>query len=582
MQTLSNNSLIKQIKEANQDFEFYPTTAVIAQTIYRHLDSHSSVLDIGAGNGNFFRLIEEIDGRYKECAGDEGRYSSKMGSKYAIEKSKILIDNMDEDIALVGTDFLKQTLIDKKVNVVFSNPPYSEVEQWIIKIIKESNCKQAFVLMPVSRWNGSVAIKKSLEARKATHKCILEYDYTESEFRKARTLVGVYKINFQSEKGYSRTDEPTVDPFDLWFDETFKIDEIKDDEDYTRRREAKEKEFAERLDIVKGQNLIERLEVLYNEDLNTIQESYKSISKIPFELLKELDINKGNVKAALRMKLEGTKNLYWEELFSHLDVITKKLTSGSRKKIQEKITDATKVDFSSSNAYAVVCWVLKNANLYFDEQLLHVYKNLTSAENVSPYKSNHRFKIDDFRYCSRHEAKQKLKHYKLDYRIILESWIEKDWNGKAKWIVDGYADNALITDIKNLFVIANNLGFNIPNGINAFHGATFGEKIIVFDNDCNVFAEIRVYKKGTIHFKFCQEFMKAFNVEAGRLLGWLKSPQEAAQELDLDPAECLKYFKSNLSLERSNIKLLACETPTETPQKAPQKKESSQAKFNFK
>jgi len=121
----------------------------------------------------------------------------------------------------------------------------------------------------------------------------------------------------------------------------------------------------------------------------------------------------------------------------------------------------------------------------------------------------------------------------------------------------------------------------VPHAINAFHGATFGEKIVIRDSEYDVFAEIRVYKKGTIHFKFCKNFMKAFNVEAGRLLGWLKSPQQAADELKLKPEECLKFFKSNLSLERSNIKLLACDTHTETPQKAPQKEESSQAKFNF-
>jgi hypothetical protein len=50
--------------------------------------------------------------------------------------------------------------------------------------------------------------------------------------------------------------------------------------------------------------------------------------------------------------------------------------------------------------------------------------------------------------------------------------------------------------------------------------------------------------------------MKAFNIEAGRLLGWLKSPQHAADELEINADECLKFFKSNLSLDNSNIKLL--------------------------
>ncbi len=365
MKTISNNSLVKQVKEAKQDFEFYPTTEAIAKAVYKHLDNYSSILDIGAGNGNFFRLVEKIDKKYEA---DSEHHQCRIGDKYAIEKSKILIDNMDKDIALVGTDFYNQTLIDKEVSCIFCNPPYSACEEWATKIIRESNCKRAYLVMPVMKWEKSISIKSALKAREAISDCIFNYDYRNSEFRKARTIVGVYKINFCKE--YER--EPHIDPFDLWFDEHFKINAIKEPDDYSVLNEQREKEFNKRMHLVTGRNLIERLEILYNEDLNTIQESYKAISKIPYELLKEIDINKDNVKSALKMKLSGTKNLYWKELFKNLDVITSRLTYKSRNRIQEKLTSATKLDFSASNAYAVVCWVLKNANSYFDEQLVEV------------------------------------------------------------------------------------------------------------------------------------------------------------------------------------------------------------------
>lgn len=379
MQTLSNNSLVKQVKEANQDFEFYPTTAKIANVIYMHLAKYSSVLDIGAGNGTFFRLIEEIDNKHKS---NNERYTLRMGNKYAIEKSKILIDNMDKDIALVGSDFYNQTLIDKKVDCVFCNPPYSACEEWATKIIREANTKQTFIVMPVTKWNKSRPIKEAIKAREASFECLLKYDYNESEFRKARTIVGVYKISLCHESSYGRNEEANIDPFDLWFDENFKFSEAENKESFSQRMEEQEKES-----LVTGRNLIERLELMYNEDLNKTQNVYKAIAQTPIEVLKELGIEKETISKALKMKIRDTKNLYWQELFKNLDVITRKLTNASRRKIGEKLTSSTNVDFSASNAYAVVCWVLKNANSYFDKQLIEVYKNLTRAENVKPYKS---------------------------------------------------------------------------------------------------------------------------------------------------------------------------------------------------
>lgn len=544
---ITNNTLVKQLKKENQDFEFYPTTEAIAKAIYKHLDNYSSILDIGAGNGNFFRLIERIDKKHK--AGSE-HHRCRLGDKYAIEKSKILIDNMDKDIALVGTDFYNQTLIDKEVSCIFCNPPYSACEEWATKIVRESNCRTAYIVMPVVKWEKSILIKSALKAREAISECIFEYNYRDSEFRKARTVVGVYKIDFC--KKYER--RPHIDPFDLWFDEHFKINEIKDPDNYSALNEEREKEFNKRMHLVKGRNLIERLEILYNEDLNTIQESYKAISKIPYELLKEINIDKDNVKSALKMKLSGTKNLYWEKLFKHLDVITSRLTYKSRNGIQEKLTSATKLDFSASNAYAVVCWVLKNANSYFDEQLVEVYKNLTRMENVKPYKSNYRFTNDDFRWCRR--GNENVKKYKLDYRIILsgrERCLDS-YFGDRGVNLDNYDNQHTYHSLRDLFTIANNLGFELTYF--PVDNWQYGKERKLYTRNGEILAAIKIYKNGNFHFRLNVKFMKAFNIEAGRLLGWLKSPQHAADELEINADECLKFFKSNLSLNNSNIKLL--------------------------
>jgi tRNA1(Val) A37 N6-methylase TrmN6 len=151
--------LITNLKDNNQDHEWYSTTTEIIKVVYNDLiksDNLNSILDIGAGNGKVFdvlkelndenkKIIESLDYKIKrvvEC------YSPK---KYAIEKSKILINAMSKDIFIVGTDFHQQSLIDKKVDVIFCNPPYSEYESWTEKILKEANSDMVYLVIP-KRW----------------------------------------------------------------------------------------------------------------------------------------------------------------------------------------------------------------------------------------------------------------------------------------------------------------------------------------------------------------------------------------------------------------------------------------------
>ena len=70
---------IHQIKENNQDFEWYPTTDEILEIIHRDINKQNtynkeeycgSILDIGAGNGKALNKLT-------------------TGNKYAIEKSSV-------------------------------------------------------------------------------------------------------------------------------------------------------------------------------------------------------------------------------------------------------------------------------------------------------------------------------------------------------------------------------------------------------------------------------------------------------------------------------------------------------------
>lgn len=56
----------------------------------------------------------------------------------------------------------------------------------------------------------------------------------------------------------------------------------------------------------------------------------------------------------------------------------------------------------------------------------------------------------------------------------------------------------------------------------------------------------RAFDNGNLHLKLNQRFILALNVEHGRLRGWLKTPQDAAEELR-DPSAA-KHFRTHLQL----------------------------------
>ena len=54
------NDLVTQLKEADQDFEFYPTTDEMCSKVARALKDPKSILDIGAGKGDALRRIVDL------------------------------------------------------------------------------------------------------------------------------------------------------------------------------------------------------------------------------------------------------------------------------------------------------------------------------------------------------------------------------------------------------------------------------------------------------------------------------------------------------------------------------------------
>lgn len=487
-------NLIETLKENNQDFEFYPTTKEIVEKIYYDLakniyrEESFSCLDIGSGNGNFFNKFNEIKGK------------ASIYGKYAIEKSEILISKMPADIVIVGTDFWENTLIDKQVDFIFSNPPYSEFEGWSEKIIREANAKVVYLVIP-ERWKNSGAINEVLKLRKATAESLGSFDFLDAE-RAARAKVEIVKITLK--KGY----DYGIDPFDLFIEEnfTFQSGDGWHEREAERKAKKEEQEKIKETELAAGRDLIQILASFYSQDMQKLLENYKKLEALDSDLLKELGVEVRNIKKGLKEKISGLKYKYWHELFNNLEKITSRLIYSKREHLLRKMGNNVNIDFNEQNAYALVIWAIKNANQYYDEQLKEVFLELSEPAYIKNYKSNQKtWEKDGWRYTKNHT------NYTLDYRVIVEKYSEK------------YQDQF----IADVWVIANNLGFKW-------------------------IGDTKTFKNGNIHFKFEKDFIQALNIEAARLLGWIKSPQEAAAEFhetcEFNAEKAEKTFNKNFAL----------------------------------
>lgn len=630
-------TIVANLKQNGQDFEFYPTTREIIEAMYWDLNGPKkgeeeyraraksfSVLDIGAGSCKLlttFQQIAEEQPLLKEYQ-DERSSPRNMDERWAnriffstymaIEKSQILLDRMPAEAMIVGTDFYENTLIDKKADIIFCNPPYSDYARWTARIIKEANAGYIYFVIP-KRWGNNGDIAHALKLRKAQVKIIGDFDFLDSEDRKARAKVSLVKVDLVHGAGrfskkrrsrYSDNDNnPLVDPFTLWFNETFKIYAKKDNGDWKEKEEqANERKENIKNALVSGNDLVGTLVELYNNELNTLISNYLKVSELDAEILKELNVDIKSVLGAFKEKIENLKALYWQEIFDNLTEITKRLTSSTRKSLLAILASNTNIDFTAGNIRSIVIWVIKNANKYFDSQMLEIYDTFTSDEGIALYKSNAHWQKDTWRYNRiKHELKEKGVKYALDYRIVL--------HGYRGYFDKGALPESTVQQIKDIIIVASNLGYDIECDSTSFMLDT-GEKGNIYfrvsknqklskgqkthlgkiedvayieeeamyqyfidgywrhysyvRTDEDIFTTVKGFKNGNIHFQFNQEFIKKLNLEVGRLRGWIKSPQEATEEMDISIEEATKYWKSNFTLLPSHVaNLLPNITPKE-------------------
>lgn len=574
------SKIITELKENNQDFEFYPTTKEMIKPIFESIRENGGgdILDIGCGTCNFKKFIDELnteeqalEKRYRKLA--EEKYEAENYSHfpeyyrakeayirnyYVMEKSKILLNQLEKDVIVLGTDFHANLLIDKKVDVIFCNPPYSEYEEWTKKIIWESNCKSIYLIIP-QRWKDNKEINKIIEDTSATVEVLGSFDFLNAE-RQARAKVDVLFINKQSQSSYGynkELEDINERAFDKWFDDTFKMRNRNHEENSYEYEIENAQKSKIKSQLVNCESKAKMLIDLYKDEQKTLFDHFQAISSLDVDILETIGISKEGIKKALKQKIMSLKVLYWKIVFDEMDEITTRLTSDTREDMYNRFKSLLTVDFTMENIYALILWVIKNANQYYNQQLIDFFKKLSNPESIIKYKSNEKvFKRDEWRH-SRFDDYQKVTHYVLDYRIVCDRFY---FNSRYAWdkeINTCYA----VSLLNDICTIAHNLGFEpvwISQGVAP---KEFGKeyKLQMLGGNDGILLKYRVYKNGNVHFKFNKEFAKAINVEVSRLLGWIREKEDIAKEFPAEMAKgAEKYFKINsyIPLTGDGLKLL--------------------------
>ena len=553
--TKSTGSLITEIKAADQDYEFYPTTDEIIQALVHDIkygksvdlaiprefgssvnsfDGYCSVLDIGAGNGKVLMALKE---------------GTALRELHAIEKSPILCKALDPEILIVGTDFAEQSLLSKSVDVIFCNPPYSQYEDWAEKIIRQAASHVVYLVIP-QRWESSAKIADAIKFRNADCHKVGKFTFEDAD-RQARAVVHLLRIKMVR---WNKDDA-----FDRFFAEQFGdlISKFKAPKAGDKKEGAESEKKSPFSELVVGENYPNALVGLYNQEMANIEKNYHLVAQLDVPLLKEFEISPDRIMACLKTRLTGLRNAYWNELFSHLSTVTDRLTSDSRKKLLDTLQTHVQVDFTVSNIYAVIIWVIKNANRYMDSQLLTTYDLMVQKANVVLYKSNQKtFMENRWRYS----GDQENSHYALDYRIVTHriGGIAAGGDFRDK----GLEERAAVF-LGDLLTIANNLGFRCETvhpclDRNGREGWVSGKTQVFYFTDKNgnraPLYDVKAFKNGNLHMRLHKTFILALNVEHGRLKGWLRNASEAVEELgDVEAAD---FFKTNLQLPMSNPGLL--------------------------
>ena len=526
--------LVEKLKAAGEDAEFYPSSDEIIERVASDIrtresggrDKKLSVLDIGAGDGRVLTKLSSL-------VDHEDWFRRISIESFAIEKSTVHIANMPKGVVVIGTDFREQTLVDKNVDIIFCNPPYSEFEDWACRIISESAAGILYLVIP-DRWRNSKRIRVALETRgiefdgtdgedeehdnyfvSAFVRSIGSFDFLDAD-RKARAKVELIRVSLRKDEGGA---------FDKAIEQL--LPELKDFE--IEVEDLRSDDSKKPCEVVEGNgSVIKTMVAAYEAELARMYETYRAVVKVEFSVLKELGVTKDSIMGGLKKKISGLKDRYWKALFEYLTDITQKLATKQRAEFLDSLNGKGVIDFTESNIYSMLIWIGKWASGHYETQLVELFKAMAQKASVERYKSNQKvLEEGNWRYL-----KKEASHYKLCYRMVLETH-GGIYSGSYNWEAPNGLCKTTAGLLRDFITVANNLGFECDDSPDNYEWKS-NKKIEFFLKSGEPLMDVRAFKNGNLHIRVSKDVMLAINVQAGKLLGWLRSADEAIDELDVD------------------------------------------------
>ena len=237
------------------------------------------------------------------------------------------------------------------------------------------------------RWKDDTEIMNLLKAFKTDYTILGSFDFLEAD-RVARAKVDVVRFQKQKFKDrYYRYDaQEDIDPdtFNVWFNQAFGIEqtekEMKDekyesDYDRSKRYHENKTQTIKNALVSSDESKASILVRLYNQEYEKLMNNLKAIMALDEDVLADFNLSVALIKTALKEKMKNLKILYWDMVWNEFDEITDRLTWATRKLLKEQFQELYYMDFTIENIYALVLYVVKNANRYFDSQLVDFFRN---------------------------------------------------------------------------------------------------------------------------------------------------------------------------------------------------------------
>ncbi|GAA5141223.1 class I SAM-dependent methyltransferase [Thalassotalea piscium] len=574
----STLSLVQDLKDSGNDFEWYPTTDKQINTIIDDIkiikkdfdfttrySEAVKVLDVGAGDG---RVLEAITAAFKA----EEYFNIDA---YAIEKVDLHTNTYrKKGITLLGTEFNQVNFISKNCDIGFVNPPYSEFSHWIQTLISHLRFGILYAVIP-ERWKDDPAIKEAMALRGVKFSKVLSTsDFLDAD-RTARAKVNIVRFSFNeliADEDHDHTHRRykhnvsynSTDPFDLFLEnelnlkKTYSETNEKFNEYCEKERVRKEMatEGTPCFELVTSKGVLWALLDNYERDLANTLEQYKLISTINPSLLQELGVDFDALLKGAKEKMLGYRNVYWHLLFEKLDAISTRLTQKHKNDLLNTLS-ANALDFTYTNALYIIQYAVEVGNELIEQSLIDVYINLTSPDAISRYyKSNKHIYSDDWRYTNTGNEKAK---YVLDYRFIHSNHSNFSGYSWDRGLNEGA--RAFTSDLVVAFKL---LGYTNLYTTCSYDQISYGGKISIIgttpSGEVEELVDIKYYKNGNRHLKFNQEAMLRLNVTVSRLLGWVRSKDEFVEE-----SQCTETVNDNvwaisddMKVTPSNILMLTC------------------------